>query len=714
MQDPHADTKPSKAKQKPSWIQWLSVDDRGLRLLVGIICAIFLALFLHFRETRVDMLELNTLADRYVVAQVDFEFPDEEATTIIKQEALTDISSIYRLEDRQLRQVRFEFENYLVQDREWQEKAPGASIEEMYKIADLLENALTAERFTDAQTLYKMKELDLPVQSYQVFKPKNLSDSVKLPIGFWQEIEQKTFSQDDFSENAIAFVVEYFERQSWRLSEDVDAQNSINKLIKKSIPQKYSKVRAGTRLIDQGEKVTPRYLAMQKAMKEELDRNRHRWEPLTVVSSIFLSLIFVALSAFYFYVHQPEIVKSLHKLSLVVSIVVLTLIIAKVIEYLFLTNSSAFIDTLRYPLIVPFATILICILLKARTALYIACFLSIILSVTLAVEHGRFLVINLVASLVVITTTRALRKRKEVFGVCAKAWLSTIPILFAFSFGENILWSKHLGYDFVNTFVFMFATAICVVGLLPVLESLFHVMTDMSLVEFMDPNNELLRRLTLEIPGTYQHCLVLGNIAEAAAQAIGANGLLCRVSTLYHDIGKLNNPHFFTENQQSGVNIHQLLTPQESAQVIISHVKDGEVLARKYRLPQSFIDIIKEHHGTTLVYYFYCKEVELKGGNIDEVDESLFRYPGPKPRSKEAVIVMIADTIEAASRSLEDVTEESLTDMVDRLVSDKAEDGQFDECCLTFEELGIVKKTIVKTLMMSHHVRVKYPAKRNS
>jgi len=227
----------------------------------------------------------------------------------------------------------------------------------------------------------------------------------------------------------------------------------------------------------------------------------------------------------------------------------------------------------------------------------------------------------------------------------------------------------------------------------------------------MDPNNELLQRLAIEVPGTYQHCLVLGNLAEAAAQAIGANGLFCRVACLYHDIGKLNNPHFFTENQQGGVNIHQLLTPQESAQVIISHVRDGEMLARKYRLPQPFIDIILQHHGTTLVFYFYAKEVELKGGKKEEVDEKLFRYPGPKPHSKESAIIMICDTLEAASRSLEETSEEALTEMVNRLVRERSEDGQFDECNLTFEELGIIKKTLIKTLSVSHHVRVKYPKK---
>ncbi len=174
-------------------------------------------------------------------------------------------------------------------------------------------------------------------------------------------------------------------------------------------------------------------------------------------------------------------------------------------------------------------------------------------------------------------------------------------------------------------------------------------------------------------------------------------------------MGKILNPQFYTENQQGSVNIHLLLTPLESAQVIISHVTDGEGLARKYRLPQPFIDIIREHHGTTLVYYFYRKQLELKGNRIEEVDEEAFRYPGPKPRTKESAIIMICDTVEAASRSAEEVSEAALTKLIDRLIAEKAEERQFDDCQLTFEELGKIKKTLLRCLLLSQHIRVKYP-----
>jgi hypothetical protein len=215
----------------------------------------------------------------------------------------------------------------------------------------------------------------------------------------------------------------------------------------------------------------------------------------------------------------------------------------------------------------------------------------------------------------------------------------------------------------------------------------------------------------IEAPGTYQHSLLLGSIAESAAHAIGCNGLFCRVATLYHDIGKVSIAQYFTENQQTGMNIHQLLTPVESARVILSHVQEGVSLGRRAGLPEAFIDIIREHHGTSLVYYFYHKQLEAVGHDASLVDEREFRYAGPKPRSKEAAIVMIADSFEAACRSIDEINEEILTRLIDQIVREKMEDGQFDDCLLSFEELGLVKKALVRCLLSIGHFRIKYPAK---
>lgn len=687
-------------------------NDFGFRLLIGVIFTLCLASFLHFREIHVEVLELNSLANKYVVAQVDFEYLDPEETIILKHEAITDVGKIYRIDEREIRTARLELEKQLIsEDYKWPEGTT-SNVETAYAIADLYEEAMLKGRFTDFKTLQKLREYNFSSKYYQVFSPSSVDDPIAIPKDYFRLFNKLVLNSNQSDAQLVDFVSQFFQKRKWLFSIDNPSQSQLIKKIQRKVPEKFTRVKAGTRIIDQGERVMPRHILMLQAMKKALGENRKILEPLTVLSSLLMATIITLLSAAYLYYNQKDIINSLQKLSLLVTIVILTLVLAKITELVLISNTSRFFDLIRYPILIPFSTILVCTLLNSRIALYTSAFLSIILAVSLAVDHSKFLMINLVTALVVIISTRQMRKRKEIFGVCFKAYLSAIPVLFAFSFSEGSFWSFSLATDLLSALLFILLTAILVVGLLPLLESIFRIMTDMSLMEYMDPNNELLRRLMIEAPGTYQHCLVLGNIAEAAARAINANGLFCRVATLYHDIGKMNNPHFFTENQQAGVNIHQLLTPLESSQVIISHVTDGEMLAKKYRLPQSFIDVIKEHHGTTLVYYFYCKEVELKRGDVEQVNEMAFRYPGPKPHSKESAIIMISDSVEAASRSLDEVNEQVLIKLINRIVADREEDGQLDQCQLTFEELGIVKKTLVKTMMITHHVRIKYPKKK--
>lgn len=696
-------------RQKRSLKEIFITNNLGWRLLIALFFIICLAAFLHFRETRVEVLELGTTANKYVVAQVDFEYIDPEAMILLKQDAIRDLGKIFRIEDKSIRQARFDLENEWIKEQQAEKLQ---SLDDLYTAVDLLELGLIKSRFTDSKTLQKLKDNNYSIQDYLLFQPKKSDVPSIIPREYWQMIRRRVMDEGNVDSIALNSVITFYQNRKWIFLLDSQTLASIVKKIQKNVPEKKTRVIAGTRIIDQGEKVTARHLLMLSAMKKALGDTRRVTEPLPIIASLLMAFIFTLLSGWYFYYNNPEIVRSLQKLSLLVTIVLLTLLLSKLTELVLLLNPSTWFDLIRYPLLVPFATILVCTLLNSRIALFTAAFLAVILGISLAIDHSRFLVINIVTALVVIISARSMRKRKEIFRVCGLAFASALPVLFAFTFNENQIWTLSLGIDILSAIFFLLITGILVVGLLPLLEFLFRIMTDMSLMEYMDPNNELLRKLMIEVPGTYQHCLVLGNIAEAAARAIGANGLFCRVACLYHDIGKMNNPHFFTENQQGGVNIHQLLTPTESAQVIISHVTDGEMLARKYRLPQSFIDVVREHHGTTLVYYFFAKEVELKGGNVDEVDEQAFRYPGPKPHSKESAIIMIADSAEAASRSLDEVNEKALRNLVNRVVTDKAEEGQFDECRLTFEELGIVKEAIVKTLMLTHHVRIKYPKKR--
>ncbi len=688
---------------RESWMQWLSSNSRGWRIVVGFICVVCLALFLHFREDRLEILELNGTANRFIVTHIDFSFPDHETTFILRQQATQDIGKIYKIDDQQIQDVRSHLERII------HSKNQGSRLSEMYKVADLIATLLYEARFTDLTTIQKLMEYSIPTSNYYEFFPENGSNPTVITGEFWQRLQAQIAQNDFFHSDTIQTILDQFQNIRWKLVEDLGLVQALRAQIGESIPEQMTKVRAGTRIIDQGEKITMRHLAMLQAMKKAIIENRRLAGPLSWIASFLLSFIFVAVSALYFRISQVDFIRSLRRISLFVCIVILTLLLAKLTEYILLRSTSTVIGEVRYPILAPFATLLICIMLSPRTALFAATFLSIILSVSLAVDHSRFLVVNLVCSIVIIICSQSLRRRKEVFAVCLKSAASAIPVLYAFVLSENHYWRTSFLTDTIASFAFLLITAVVIVGILPALETLFGITTDMSLVEFMNPNSELLREFAVAVPGTYQHSLVLGSLAEACARAIGANGLFCRSATLYHDIGKMKNPQFYTENQQTCINMHQLLTPIESAQVIISHVADGVAIAQKHHLPESFIDIIREHHGTTRADYFYYEELKNRGGDKEAVKESDFRYPGPKPHSKESAIIMICDSIEAASRSIDETSEVALKELIDRIIAGKAEDGQFDESKLTFEEISLIKKALLSALPLLYHVRIKYP-----
>jgi hypothetical protein len=279
------------------------------------------------------------------------------------------------------------------------------------------------------------------------------------------------------------------------------------------------------------------------------------------------------------------------------------------------------------------------------------------------------------------------------------------------------------GIQMASIFGTGLVTGMIVSGLLPVLESSFTLTTDISWLELSDLNHKLLRRMQLEAPGTFHHSMVVASLAETAAETIGANPTVCRVCSYFHDIGKLNKPEYFIENQGQN-NPHDALTPTMSALVIIAHVKDGVDMAIKSRLNPRIIDVIREHHGDSLVFYFYRKGQEQRRNEEEKVDEGLenpedlpevdeknFRYPGPCPCTKESGIISLADAIESASRSLQKPTPQKIRALVDDIVFNRIKDGQLDDCGLTISDLKMARESFCKTLRSMMHNRIDYPRK---
>ena len=254
-----------------------------------------------------------------------------------------------------------------------------------------------------------------------------------------------------------------------------------------------------------------------------------------------------------------------------------------------------------------------------------------------------------------------------------------------------------------------FGVALVIQSVLPLIEKAFKIATSMTLLDYSDANQPLLKRLAMEAPGTFSHSLLVGSIAEAAAEAIGRNGLLCRVGAYYHDIGKINKPEYFIENEMGSKSKHKELSPAMSQLIIVGHVKDGAEMAKEYKLPAVIRQFIETHHGKTLVEYFYNEAKKKTNGSQPEPSESEFRYAGPRPRTKEAAIVMLADAAEGAVRSLSEVTATRIEAVVHNMAMKRLQDGQFDECDISLRELSLVETSITKTLAAHYHGRIAYP-----
>ncbi|MBW4080134.1 HD family phosphohydrolase [Paenibacillus sp. S150] len=264
-----------------------------------------------------------------------------------------------------------------------------------------------------------------------------------------------------------------------------------------------------------------------------------------------------------------------------------------------------------------------------------------------------------------------------------------------------------IGFSFASGLL----TAVLVIGLMPFFEATFGILSALKLVELSNPNHPLLRKLLTETPGTYHHSVMVGNLSEAAAEAIGADGLLCRVGSYYHDIGKTKRPFYFIENQNNMENPHDSIEPMLSKSIIVAHARDGVEMQKEYKLPKPIRDIAEQHHGTTFLHYFYHKALKLaeeKGVEPDFTEED-FRYPGPKAQSKESAVVGIADSVEAAVRSLRKPTVMQVETMIEKIVKSRLDDHQFDECDLTIKELDIISRTLKETVMGIFHSRIEYP-----
>jgi putative nucleotidyltransferase with HDIG domain len=374
-------------------------------------------------------------------------------------------------------------------------------------------------------------------------------------------------------------------------------------------------------------------------------------------------------------------------------------------------SDSSLASSLPYVAPTALAPLIVAILIDAGSGI----FMALLISIFTGVIYGNrldLLVLTFLASMVAIFFCRDARRRSRVVYAGGAGGL-TIAAFAALVGIANQTPTDTLLREMSAGLVTGLLTGIAVVGLLPVLESFFKHTTDITLLELTDYNHPLLRRMQLEAPGTLHHSLVVAQLSENACNAIGANPLLARVCALFHDIGKTINPGYFTENQRDRANPHDQQDPVVSARIVKQHVADGVDLANKHRLPRAVVDVIRQHHGTTLVRYFYQRAVTASRPPFADaepppVPEAEYRYEGPRPQFKESAVISLADAVEAASRSLRSTTPEQLDQIISRIFKDRIADGQLDEAPLTFEDIAKTKNSFTFTLLNMLHSRVAY------
>ena len=413
-----------------------------------------------------------------------------------------------------------------------------------------------------------------------------------------------------------------------------------------------------------------------------------------IVLAMFVGII-MFLQYNYIDRNYSEIFKNTKKITLISVINLMTLVFARTIG-------------LVSPFLIPFACapILLTLLINYKISIVISILNVIVISIATGFD-AQVMMLGVISSILGATLLKKMQQRNEL--LYSTLYLSIVGVIITVSTG--ILISSNLREVLIKsgiTFIGGVLSGIFALGILPFLEGTFNEVTTLKLLELSNPNHPLLKKLLMEAPGTYHHSMLVANLAEMASEEVGANSVIVRIGSYYHDVGKTERPYFFGENQMGGENPHNHMTPNLSAKIIISHVKDGIELARKHNLPKVIQDIIGEHHGTTLVKYFYYT-MKNNSENPEEVKEEDYRYPGPIPNSKEAGIIMLADSVEAAVRSIKEPSEDKIKEMINNIISDKLSCGQLNDCNLTIKDIEKIKKCFLTALNGIYHHRIEYP-----
>ncbi|MDK2822681.1 MAG: cyclic-di-AMP phosphodiesterase PgpH [Clostridia bacterium] len=655
---------------------------------------------LHFLPDRVP-LEVGQVSPVDITANRYLTFEDEEATEKKRQEAAQNVKDVYELNPKVIEKTKSEI---------------GANFKKVLGVS--INPKLDQNEKIKALKSFNWQITDNQWQEILSLEPKQIQELEEQT----KKIVTNTFSKGVNSEN-LQFAIDKIISEV-ELLEINPAYRSLIKGVLSSVEFQpnllFNPVATEEKRKEAREAVEPVNVVIQKNERivsagdvlTQRQVNILTWlgyknnaSPTFIILglALFTGLIMM-LGALFLRHYRKELYRNETYLVLLMLLVVLTLVLCKLIISIKLSNIPEKADQVGHMIPVAAGTMLIAILLDTKLAI----FTTVIFTMFVGLFTGQmsFVLTALTGGLVGVYSVSHLSQRSDL----AKAgiWVAFANIVSVFSLGllNNLSWKLILigsSFGIANGIL----SSVLTIGLLPYLESGFGITTSVRLLELSNPNHPLLKRLLLEAPGTYHHSILVGNLGEAAADVIGAESLLVRAGAYYHDIGKVKRPYFFVENQISGENPHEKIAAPLSTLIITSHVKDGVELAKSYGLPQVIVDMVAQHHGTSLVKYFYHKALENE--KEDTIKEEDFRYDAPKPQSKEAAIIMLADSVEAAVRSVKQPTPGKIEGMVRNIIKERLNDGQLDECDLTFKDLDKIANAFVRVLNGIFHSRIEYP-----
>ncbi|SFH57320.1 hypothetical protein SAMN05192551_101589 [Tindallia magadiensis] len=616
---------------------------------------------------------------------------DTHTTDNLRREAAEEINSVYRTDSAVFNEVKNDIEKFF--EKLYQVKEEKETLRE--QLNQMEDNHLGIAE-VHLQVFLQVSEERL--NSVENYLYEIIAQRMNSGIKVAELQEEKSEIRDFFNslteldeplkESAIAVINATIRPNQFM---DVESTEQLREEAREAVTPVV--IRRGDILAEQGERISVDTFVIMKELGLIESEFRPDARLYSGISSVIL--LIMAIMTGYIWLFHPEYFYKTKRILLLVIIMLLVLISAKPIGILTIY-------------LIPIATgaMLLTLLLEARLALIANAVLSILIAI-MAGNDLMILVMGLTGGTVAVLSMINTKQRGKIFFSGLMVGISNVIIITSFGLIGNHQ-TLHVLQDAGMGLFNGILCAILAIGTLPFWEYSFSILTSVKLIELSNPSHPLLKQLLMEAPGTYHHSIVVGNLAEAAVNEIGGDGLLVRVGAFYHDIGKVKRPYFFKENQFTSENPHDKLAPSLSALIITGHVKDGIEIGEKNKLPDEILAFIKEHHGTTLAAYFYHK-AQSECEDPKTIDEMMYRYPGPIPQTRETAILMLADSAEAAVRSLESPNRDKIEQVIKKIIQSKLEDGQLEDSQLTLTELKDIRQVFAQMLAGIMHERIKYP-----